>query len=100
MEALRRLYPRDNWKQLLEMNIDLQSSRPQKILERFASSWYPDTQILINYRHPGTLLAKFSLHADLLHDKSTKKVELDIWIPSLKLAFEFHGLEKYVIYSF
>jgi hypothetical protein len=38
--------------------------------------------VLENYRHP-----------DLLHSVTKRKVELDIYVPSMKLAFEYQGAQ-------
>jgi len=78
-DLLKRVYPESNW------DVDfLGSSFSQKQLFQFLKKFRSLADIKMNYRHP-----------QLCHSKSNKKMELDVYIPSLKLAFEFQGGQHY-----
>lgn len=83
-EALRKVYKGADWSGLSEMNSDLEGSKPQKSIERILRSIFPFDEISTNFRHP-----------QLVHSKSNFHVELDIWIPKYRLAFEYHGEQHF-----
>lgn len=60
------------------------SSQGQHLLQQTLQQLFPSHPQHINYRHP-----------HLLHTSSRTPMELDIYIPSLQLAFEFHGQQHF-----
>ncbi len=48
---------------------------------------FPDEDVRLNYSHP-----------DLLFEKSKALMELDIFLPSLSLAFEIQGAQHYAFH--
>lgn len=47
----------------------------------------------INYRHPGEFWVERLNNVEILFPDTKKKIELDIFIPQLKIAFEYHGIK-------
>jgi hypothetical protein len=61
------------------------NSKDQVFLFKMIQLLFPGLLVEVNYRHP-----------DLLF-QSNRKMELDVFIPSLQLAFEFHGKSIIVV---
>jgi hypothetical protein len=80
-KALQIAYPNVSWK-------FSSSSIGQQYLRELVEEILKPLQvqrciaILENYKHP-----------DLLHTESNRPIELDIYIPSLELAFEYQGIQ-------
>jgi hypothetical protein len=53
-------------------------------LKNFLHILYPNTDILEDFRNP-----------DMLYEKTGFPMELDLYIPQFKLAFEYQGLQHY-----
>jgi hypothetical protein len=78
LNALKTIYPDYNWTKLLSV------SEGHNHVWSLLSKWLKQS-ILINYKHP-----------QLEYSKSKKLMELDVYIPSLKLAIE-HYKEKLAV---
>jgi hypothetical protein len=76
----RELYPQYEWisDQFLEVR------KAERQLYQVVKELYPGRQVRFNYKHP-----------ELRFAKSGAKMELDIFIPSLNLAFEYQGGQHY-----
>src|SRR5690606_22936392 len=61
-----------------------QNSKPQQKLHQIISDIWVGVDNHSRYKHP-----------DLRYSKSNRKMELDIWLPSLLLAFEYQGPGHY-----
>lgn len=60
------------------------SKKQLKLLEFIQEIYSNETDIYVSYLHP-----------DLLFLESKKPMELDIYLPSLKLAFEYQGEQHF-----
>ena len=56
----------------------------QRLVFDFMKDLYPDTEIFFDFKHD-----------DLRFTKSNRKMELDIWVPSMNLAIEYQGEQHY-----
>lgn len=79
VNALQAAYPEYLWKKFFSLSVGA-SQVLQTLYERVSKE-----DVLINYRHP-----------ELIHSASKRTMELDFYIPSMKLAFEYQGLQHYV----
>src|SRR5690625_6357242 len=83
---LEQLYPHINWGKLHNVYRFSQ----QRHLERAISILFPNEHIQINARK----------EIQLENDLTGRSLELDIWIPSLNLAFEFQVLFYFPFHLF
>eukprot|EP01114_Cavostelium_apophysatum_P006341 TRINITY_DN1760_c0_g1_i4.p1 TRINITY_DN1760_c0_g1~~TRINITY_DN1760_c0_g1_i4.p1 ORF type:complete len:435 (+),score=98.75 TRINITY_DN1760_c0_g1_i4:205-1509(+) len=77
---LAKFFPEKSW------NINTAGDKPSKtqnLLSNTIRNIFPSVEVRENYRHPKI---KFS---------SNMKMELDIYLPSLSLAFEYQGKQHY-----
>jgi len=86
VSLLREVYPQYDWRlQLTDGRNNLSwMSGAQHNLWKFLKSYFPNEEIIINYKHP-----------DLISPTNNGLIELDIWIPKWKLAFEYHGMQHF-----
>jgi len=84
LEVLKVAYPHEPWTQLVDIKSPVHTSSNQMQVWKTIKKFFPDENILMNYRHP-----------DLISDRSLVNVELDIWLPNLKLALEYHGIQHF-----
>eukprot|EP01114_Cavostelium_apophysatum_P023123 TRINITY_DN8611_c0_g1_i1.p1 TRINITY_DN8611_c0_g1~~TRINITY_DN8611_c0_g1_i1.p1 ORF type:complete len:602 (+),score=131.87 TRINITY_DN8611_c0_g1_i1:58-1863(+) len=80
IQMLKVAYPEQQWER---SNFEVKS-RAQAHLHAIMIDTFPSTEIHSNFLHP-----KFK------YEKSDHPIELDIFIPSLKLAFEYHGAQHF-----
>jgi len=81
---LMRLIPNYSWN-LHKLAIEKPSSKAQTFLFNMIKQLFPgQSDALFNYRHPN-----FIFHS------STHRMELDIYLPSIALAIEYHGEHHY-----
>ncbi len=59
-------------------------SKTQLLLSKMLQDLFPDTPIHLNYKYP-----------TLRYEKSGVKMEFDIFLPDLNLAFEYQGAQHY-----
>jgi len=79
INLLTKLYPDHNWesKPIIE-------SKSQNSLFAILKDLFPHVDLHFNYPHP-----------DLQYRDSKKLMELDVYIPSFKVAFEYQGRQHY-----
>eukprot|EP01114_Cavostelium_apophysatum_P000432 TRINITY_DN10397_c0_g1_i2.p1 TRINITY_DN10397_c0_g1~~TRINITY_DN10397_c0_g1_i2.p1 ORF type:complete len:506 (+),score=124.86 TRINITY_DN10397_c0_g1_i2:145-1662(+) len=84
LPVLSQIYPNVEWERLqLESRRKMKtSSKSQNILFKILVEMFPGDDVLIGYPFDDP--------------ESNKTYELDIFIPSLKLAFEYQGVQHYV----
>jgi hypothetical protein len=73
ISLLAKYFPEKDWSHFGNLNI----SNGQATLYLIVQKYFPDEQIHLNYQHPSMVFS------------SQRKVELDIFLPSLQLAFEY-----------
>ena len=73
-KALQAAYPTIEWK------FNKFTSRGQQYLKELVGKVFGEYEILENFKHPS-----------LVFPISQKKVELDLYVPALELAFEYQG---------
>jgi len=76
---LTKFYPEHNWNSIYQSN---GLPKSQLLLFKIVRSVFPNSECLVNYPHPDLQLTK-------------QAMELDIFIPSLSLAFEYQGAQHY-----
>jgi hypothetical protein len=76
-KALEAVYPEYEWKKIPAMSLG------QDSVQIFLKSLVKGN-VLLNFRHP-----------QLISADSSRKLELDVYIPSLQLAFEYQGNQHY-----
>jgi len=82
---LKKVYPNNDWNQITDRkSSNLLMSNVQHEVWNFVRKFFPEEKILVNFRHP-----------ELLSDKRFVNIELDIWIPELNIAFEYHGHQHF-----
>jgi hypothetical protein len=80
-KAVMDCFPDHNW----EIEKFYTGMRKQKILFSIIKKWFPDKDVIWNYKHPQL---KFS--------QSSRNMEIDIFIPALNLAIEFQGIQHFL----
>jgi hypothetical protein len=76
-QALKLAYPDKNW------SFSPLSSKGQIYLQQLLEKMFgTSTNIISNYRHP-----------TIIHSKSNRSIELDLFIPDYQLAFEYQGFQ-------
>lgn len=83
--VLQLCYPQHNW----NLRRFASGGKSQDFLLSKVCNLWSDREILRNYKHP-----------ELVYEDSMKNMELDIFIPSLSLAFEFQGFYHFQFYYF
>jgi len=78
LQALREIYPDHFWKDLPHFRFNKGSSKAQVALQNTIVNLLPETQMLVNFRHP-----------------ELNRLEYDIFLPQLSLAFEYQGETHY-----
>lgn len=83
---LRKLYPHHQWKSQAELsaNVTGKAGKGQIRLFDVTRSMFPSSNILLNYIHP-----KLTFKNTLI------KMEFDVYVEDLKLAFEYEGEQHY-----
>jgi len=81
---LSRFYPSHNWERERETNEVMRIKSDQRWLCICLQKLFPDEEIAENFLHP-----------DLIWPGTKLKMELDIFIPSQGIAFEFQGSQHY-----
>lgn len=106
---LQKVYPNHNWKVLFSHFYVVTlpksdehtkvSNKAQKILFHYVNDLFPDvSEIHNNYSHPELIFSGNFCNVRILNEKETgKNMELDVFIPSLKLAFEYQGGQHYIV---
>lgn len=77
-----------NPQQLALPAVNMKTSLGEEILRTLVKGRYKRTKILFNFRPDG-----------LRNPKTNRKLELDIYLPKLKLAFEFQGSQHAYFYQ-
>jgi hypothetical protein len=77
MNILRLAYPHFFWDPM-KWTGKTKIAKSQELLARRVSSLFPNTSVLLNYKHPNM---EFSF--------SGKPMELDVFLPQYSLAFEY-----------
>ena len=78
------LYPSQNWKEEQNVSLVPLSSKAQRFLYLKLLEIFPNVDIQMDYKHP-----------ELIFTQSNQRMQLDIFIPSLALAFEYQGEQHY-----
>lgn len=81
-KMLKSIYPEYSW----QKEPFQKTFRSQDRLVTVVRQIYPDSEIIVNYKHP-----------DLRFLRSGRKMEFDVWIPDLNLAFEYQGEQHYYL---
>jgi hypothetical protein len=82
------------------VDIKKTSSKWQLYLYGVVKGLFPNTNVHLNYQHSGILRShskrkKQMTVTYIIFPRSHRKAEFDIFIPSLSLAFEYHGAQHY-----
>ncbi len=67
-----------------KQHLSLTSSKSQYFLFRTLQDLFPRDEVLLDY-----------LHTDLVNPSTYKAMEVDVFIPSLSLGFEYQGRQHY-----
>jgi len=85
ISILKKFYPQYEWNPQSSRGTDITLSKSHQILFKITQELFPEVpNIHVNYPHP-----------ELKYDDTKNNLELDIFIPSLSLALEFHGKQHY-----
>jgi hypothetical protein len=71
---LQKIFPQFNWKESRSASI----SQSQGFLSQLVKKWFQNEDVKENFQHPE------------LHFASGRSMQLDIYLPSLRVAFEYH----------
>jgi len=62
-----------------------QGKKRQKLVHKFVKELFPGSKTIFDYKHP-----------KMRFRSSGRKMELDIFIPTLRIAFEYNGEQHYL----
>jgi len=79
-DLIMETFPEHNWEEEKFSNI----GKNERLLGKFVAEIFPNNLIKYQFRH-----------SELRFSESGHKMELDIWIPELKLAFEYQGEQHF-----
>lgn len=83
-KMLSKYIPSHKWKHKL-----LHKHKIQPNLVRLLQKLFPYADVRMNFKHP-----------NLRHSQTQKRIELDVYMPSIGLAFEYQGEQHYVHQGF
>jgi len=87
--VLRKVYPDHPWQRWTyygphQVVLHKGVSKSQLTLYKLVQSTFGAAYVILNFKHP-----------DLMHRKTNHRVEYDIFVPHLSMAFEYQGEQHY-----
>jgi hypothetical protein len=80
---LSRLYPQEHW----DVTTATFPSKTQIFLAKMMREIFPQTQVIIEYKHPS-----------MFFPNTKRPVILDVFLPEFNLALEYQGIQHFALH--